>query len=119
MEDQAYEGPPGNQLQSDVRPPQEEAPDQNDHVGITPCSNQPELAVDWLPNMDLHAAETLDREPFDDPLREITSDNRPKYDDRINGLERPTIKGEPMLPSPPPKRRVHQVDSMIEHIAPF
>src|SRR6185503_19364309 len=76
-------------------------------------------AVERAPDMDLQAAEALDRNAFDDPLRDIAAHDYPEHHGGGEGGEPAPVGGKPVLPRPPPEWRVDEVDSMIEHIAPF
>src|SRR5690348_9647161 len=59
VEDQARDRPPCDELEPDVGPPEEERSDEDDHVGIATGGDQPEPAVDPLPDVNMHSAEAL------------------------------------------------------------
>src|SRR5205085_9403758 len=75
VEEQADDRPPGHELQSEVRAPEQQAGDEDHHVRIAPGGDEPELAVDALPDVDVHAAEALDEDALDDALRDIAADD--------------------------------------------
>ena len=55
---------------------------------------------------------------FDAALRDIADDDHRQHVGGIDRLQRPSVGAEPVQPRPPPEWRVHEVDAVVEDIAP-
>ena len=118
MDDQGNDRPPCQRDQADVGSPEQQRHEQDDHIGVAPRGDQAELAVEALPDMDVHA-EILEEHALDQPLQHIACDHRRHHQREGLGRQRQPPIGQPGPPEIPPEGRVDQIDAMVDHIAPF
>src|SRR5690349_12944544 len=78
VEDQADDRPPRDQHQPAVGTTDEQGRDEDYHVGIAARGDEPELAVDRPPDMDMHAPELTHEGALDNALGDISADDRPQ-----------------------------------------
>src|SRR3546814_6205283 len=81
MNDERDQRPARNLDDPPIGPADQQQREQDHHVGIAACRDQPEPAVESTPYMDVHP-ETYDERALDQPLRDVAeqhgADHRPE-----------------------------------------
>src|SRR3546814_509222 len=114
MHEQTEDGPDRYPDNAEIGTADQHRQRQQDEVRISPGGNETKPAIEWPPDMHLDF-EAADKNSFFDPLQDVAADNG--AEDKIGGGKIEARMRQSHNPRPPPERRMHEIDAVIENIA--
>ena len=110
-------GPCSHRHEAEIRPANNEARREHDHVRIAPCRDQPEPGVERTPGEDGEPRDPQLERTLAEAPADVADEDDPVDRRQRDSADGRRVEGEPDAPGDIPERRMNEVDAVVEDVS--